>query len=141
MEHTLPESLPSRVALQNVIQSLIYVIFYSMCLEKNGCYSILITSDYLFHNIYAVLASTAILVDHLFWWITLIISGNLNRCVVFSDGAPTHFKQKFTMCRMTLLLHSLFSVEFFFFFLPQAARNGQWMKLEVELRVIYLTQH
>ena len=40
------------------------------------------------------------LVDH------LSISGNLTY-VVFSDGAPTQFKQKFTMCEMILLQQSL----------------------------------
>ena len=69
--------------------------------EKNGCYSIVIASDCLSHNKYAVLAFMYILVDH------LKHIREFNRYVVFSDGAPTQFKQKFTMCGMTLLQQSL----------------------------------
>ena len=78
-------------------------LLYLLCVlgEKNGCYSIVIASDCLSHNKYAVLAFMSILVDH------LKHIREFNRYVVFSDGAPTQFKQKFTMCGMTLLQQSL----------------------------------
>ena len=56
--------------------------------KKNACHSILITSDYLSYNKYVVLAFMTGLFDHL----------NHIRKSVFCDGAPTQFKQKFTMC-------------------------------------------
>ena len=96
-----------------------------MWLEKNGRHSILITSDYLFHNIYLVLR-----------FMNILVSGNLNRYAVLSDGAPTQFKQKFTMCGMALLPNSLG-----WNFLATSHRKGQQMELELELRMIYLTQH
>ena len=77
-------------------------LLYLLCAwEKNGCHSIVIASDYLSHNKYAVLAFMSMLVDH------LKHIREFNRYVVFSDGAPTQFKQKFTMCGMTLLQQSL----------------------------------
>ena len=65
--------------------------------KKNGCHSIVIASDYLSHNKYAVLAFMSMLVDH------LKHTREFNRYVVFSDGAPIQFKQKFTICGMTLI--------------------------------------
>ena len=53
------------------------------------------------HNKYAVLAFMSMLVDPIKY------IREFSRYVVFSDGAPTQFKQKFTMCGMTLLQQSL----------------------------------
>ena len=69
--------------------------------KKNGCHSIVIASDYLSHNKYAVLAFISMLVDH------LKHIREFNRYVVLSDGVLTQFKQKFTMCGMALLQQSL----------------------------------
>ena len=92
--------------IQNAIQSSYWVskqfTLFTVCAwEKNGCHSIVITLDYLSQNNYAVLAFMSMLVDH------LKHIKEFNRYIVFSDGAPTQFKQKFTMCGMTLLQQSL----------------------------------
>ena len=82
--------------IQNAIQSSYWVskqlTLFTVCTwEKNGCHSIVIASDYLSHNKYAELAFMSMLVDH------LKHIREFNRYVVFSDGAPTQFKQKFTV--------------------------------------------
>ena len=92
--------------IQNAIQSSYWVskqfTLFTVCAwEKNGCHSIVIASEYLSQNKYAVLVLMSMLVDH------LKHIREFNRYVVFWGGAPTQFKQKFTMCGMTLLQQSL----------------------------------
>ena len=89
--------------IQNAIQSSYWVskitgYWFTVCAcKKNGCHSIVIASDYLCHNKYIVLSFMSMLIDH------LKHTREFNRYVVFSDDAPTQFKQKFTMCGMTLI--------------------------------------
>ena len=93
--------------IQNAIQSSYWVskqfTLFTVCAwEKYGCHSVVVASDYLLHNKYAVLSFLSIIVDHL--------ESNIRKFSVyefFSDGASAHFKQRFTMSGITLLDHTL----------------------------------
>ena len=93
--------------IQNSIQSSYWVskqftIFTACVWEKDGSHLYAVVSDYLLHNKYAVMTFLALLMDH--------VENNVKHFetyVFFSDGAASQFKQRFTLCEITLLGKSL----------------------------------
>ena len=93
--------------IQNSIQSSYWVlkqftIFTACVWEKDSSHSYIVASDYLLHDKYAERTFLALLMDH--------VENNVKHFetyVVFSDGAGSQFKQRFTLCEITLLGKSL----------------------------------
>ena len=93
--------------IQNAIQSSYWVskqftIFSACVCEKDGIHSHVVVSDYLLHDKYAVMTFLALLMDR--------VENNakhFENYVFFSDGAASQFKQRFTLCEITLLGKSL----------------------------------
>ena len=101
----LAENLTRQI--QNAIQSSYwalkqFTIFTACVWEKDGSHSYVVVSDYLLHDKYAVMTFLALLMDH--------VENNVKHFenyVFFSDGAASQFKQRFTLCEITLLGKSL----------------------------------
>ena len=92
--------------IQNAIQSSYWVskqfTLFTVCAwEKHGCHSLVIASDYLSHDKYAVLTFTTIIIGY------LEKIREFSNYVIFSDGAASQFKQRFTLSGITLLEKSL----------------------------------
>ena len=93
--------------IQNAIHSSYWVskqftIFTACVWERDGSHSYVVVSDYLLHDKYAVMTFLALLMDH--------VENNVKHFenyVFFSDGAASQFKQRFTLCEITLLGKSL----------------------------------
>ena len=97
----LAENFTTQV--QNAIQSSYwaskqFTIFNACVWEKDGSHSYVVVSYYLLHVKYAVMTFLALLMDH--------VENNVKHFenyVFFSDGAASQFKQRFTICEITLL--------------------------------------
>ena len=79
-----------------------FTIFTACVWEKDVSHSYVAVSDYLLHDKYAVMTFLALLMDH--------VENNVKHFetyLFFSDGAASQFKQRFTLCEITLLGKSL----------------------------------
>ena len=88
--------------IQNAIQSSYWVskqYLFTICAwEKHGCHSVVIASDYLSHDKYAVFTFLPLLLDYLKREVR-----DFTIIEIFADGAASKFKQGYTLCRITLL--------------------------------------
>ena len=88
---------------QNEIQSAYWaynqVTLFTVCAwEKGGVHSLVIVSDYLHHDKYAVNK----FLKTIFQWLDSEIK-RFKEIVMFSDGAASQFKQRFLLCSLTLM--------------------------------------
>lgn len=89
--------------LQNEIQSAYWaysqVTIFTICIwEQQGVHSLVIVSDYLHHDKYAVNVFLQVILQ----WLDENVR-RFEKHVFFSDGAASQFKQRFLFCSLTLL--------------------------------------